>query len=166
MKTTVELSVTDATREEIWSILSDIEHAADNIRAIKKIEILERPSNSKESLVGLKWMETRTMFGQEATETIWITECVEKEYYKTRAVNHGAIYTSHMFIRDGDEKNEGSNRQLLYVGMTFEGQPQTCCAKVMTFLMGWMMKRAMVKSLMQDLEDIKTRLAESKKKGN
>src|SRR5688572_20284670 len=78
-----------APREVVWNRITDIEHAAQTVRAIEKVEILEKPPSG---LVGLKWKETRTMFGKTATETMWITDAVAPEYYKTRAESHGAIY--------------------------------------------------------------------------
>jgi hypothetical protein len=44
------------------------------ISSILKITILNKPAND---LVGLKWEETREMFGKEAMETIWITDSVD-----------------------------------------------------------------------------------------
>eukprot|EP00957_Ditylum_brightwellii_P100284 7642586-Ditylum_brightwellii.AAC.1 len=64
----------NASREAIWSVITDFEHMVDNIDAITKGEILEKPDDGN-NLVGLKWQETWVMFGSEATETMWITDC-------------------------------------------------------------------------------------------
>jgi carbon monoxide dehydrogenase subunit G len=146
-----ETVAVNASPEAIWSILSDIDNAAENISAIEKVEVLEKPTDG---LVGLKWIETRTMFGKTATETMWITEAVENSHYLTRAENHGAIYISKMYITE-----EGGTT---HVGMSFDGQPQTFMAKLMMGMMGWMFKKATKKALMKDLVDIKA-LAEQKK---
>ena len=76
-------------KEDIWKVITDIEGSVNNIQGINKIEILEKPN---EGFKGLKWRETRTMFGQTATEVMWITESEENLYYTTRAESHGAIY--------------------------------------------------------------------------
>jgi len=81
----------DGTKEQIWQVITDIENSVNIIQAIEEIEVLEKPA---EGLVGLKWRETRTMFGQTATEVMWITDAKENEFYQTRAENHGAIYVS------------------------------------------------------------------------
>ena len=103
------------------------------------------------------------MFGQEATETMWVTECVVNEYYQTRAESHGAIYTSKMYIRKTsstmDMPNDDVDQPLYVVGMEFDGQAQSLCGKIMTTLLGWMMVAETKKALQQDLQDIK-RVAE------
>lgn len=134
----------NASPEAIWAIISDIENATNNISAIEKIEVIDLPSSG---LVGLKWIETRTMFGKTATETMWITESETNAYYQTRAENHGAIYISRMFIQKKGDAN--------HIGMSFDGTPQTFGAKLMMFMMGWMFKKATKKAIIKDLEDIK-----------
>ena len=81
----------DAPKNAVWHAISDIENAATNIDGIQKIEVLERPAAG---LVGLKWKETRKMFGKEATETMWITEAVENDYYQAHAESCGCHYIS------------------------------------------------------------------------
>eukprot|EP00584_Thalassiosira_punctigera_P023395 CAMPEP_0172566078 /NCGR_PEP_ID=MMETSP1067-20121228/110523_1 /TAXON_ID=265564 ORGANISM="Thalassiosira punctigera, Strain Tpunct2005C2" /NCGR_SAMPLE_ID=MMETSP1067 /ASSEMBLY_ACC=CAM_ASM_000444 /LENGTH=167 /DNA_ID=CAMNT_0013357103 /DNA_START=25 /DNA_END=524 /DNA_ORIENTATION=- len=156
-----------ASKEAIWTVITDIENAADNISAITKVKIEEMPpaSNEKFDITGLKWSETRVMFGKEATETMWVTDCVVNEYYKTRAENCGAIYISKMYVtsedtRENEEKdNEVVRRNEIntrnYVGMSFEGEAGTLCAKVMSALLGWMIVGETKKALVQDLKDIK-----------
>lgn len=133
-----------ANKEKVWAIISDIENSKDSISAIGSIEILEQPSDG---MVGLKWKETRTMFGKQATEIMWITEASENEYYQTRAESHGAIYISRLWI----DENENSST----LNMSFNGTPVTFGAKVMSALIGWMFKSATAKALKKDLEDIK-----------
>jgi len=72
----------NAPKEAIWGVITDIENATKNLNGVEKVEILEQPSDG---LVGLKWIETRTIFGKTATETMWITEAVENKFYQTRA---------------------------------------------------------------------------------
>ena len=86
-----------APRAAVWKRITDIEHAPQTISGIEKVEILERPASG---LVGLKWKETRTMFGKTATETMWITDAVEPEFYKTRAESHGAIYVGSLELAE------------------------------------------------------------------
>ena len=148
----------NATKEAIWEVISDYDHMVENITAITKVDILERPPQ-KDSLVGLKWTETRTMFGSEATETMWVTESDEPNYYQTRAESHGAIYISRMYT--ATDVNETDGTSINYVGMKFDGQAESFCSKVMMLTMGWMFVGATKKALLQDLEDIKA-LAEKK----
>ncbi len=69
MKLKVEITI-NGTKEQIWKVITDIEGSVETISAIEKIEILEQPESG---VLGLKWEETRTMFGKSATEVMWIT---------------------------------------------------------------------------------------------
>jgi len=136
--------VIHAPRPVVWKRITDIEHATQTIRGIEKVEILERPASG---LVGLKWKETRTMFGKTATEIMWITDAVEPEFYKTRAESHGAIYVSSLELA---EKAGGTE-----LTMRFSGEAVTTSARLMWILMGWMFKGATRKACAKDLGDIK-----------
>jgi carbon monoxide dehydrogenase subunit G len=137
----------NGTKEEVWKVITDIENSTETIRGIEKIEVLEKPADS---FVGLKWRETRTMFGKTATEVMWITDAEENKSYKTRAESHGAVYVTKF-----DLSEEGKNVRLT---MNFEGTPQTFGAKIMSALMGGMMKKSTEEALMQDLMDIKAKV--------
>lgn len=145
----VEVPV-QAPKEEIWKIITDIEGAPDRISGIEKVEVHHNPG---EELIGLKWTETRTLFGKTATETMWVTEAEKNKYYETRAESHGAIYTSIMRIDERDGQT--------FLGMEFYSQPQTFGAKFMATVLGPLFKGATKKALLQDLEDIK-KVAEQK----
>lgn len=135
----------DASPAQVWASVSNIENAANAISGIKSIEILE--SATGPSIVGLKWRETREMFGREAIETMWITEASDAEFYVTRAESHGSIYISRIEL----EPTSTGTR----LSMRFEGQPVTVAAKVLWLLTGWMAKGAMRKAIDKDLADIK-----------
>ncbi len=146
MNLKVEIPI-NATKEEIWKVITDIDGAPDRISGIEKVEVHHHPG---EELIGLKWTETRTLFGKTATETMWVTEAEKNKFYKTRAESHGAIYTSIMRI---DEKN-GQN----FLGMEFYSQAQTFGAKFMATVLGPLFKGATKKAVLKDLEDIKSHL--------
>ena len=101
-----------ASRERVWQVISGIENAVNVISGIEKLEILEQPA---EGLVGLKWEETRTLFGKTATEIMWITEAEENSSYQTRAESHGAVYITRLSL---DENNGISTYT-----MRFSGEP-------------------------------------------
>lgn len=134
-----------ASQEKVWSIISNIEHSKDNISAIESIEVLEPPTDG---LLGLKWKETRTMFGKQATEIMWITDAKTNEFYQTRAESHGALYISRLWLEAKEDDT--------ILNMSFKGTPQTSGAKFMSAMLGWMFKGATLKALNKDLEDIKT----------
>lgn len=148
MKLEVEIPI-QATKAEIWDVITDIDNAPDRISGIEKVEVHHNPGPA---LVGLKWTETRTLFGKTATETMWVTEAEKNKFYKTRAESHGAIYTSIMRI---EEKNGQT-----YLGMAFSSQAQSFGAKFMATVLAPLFKGATKKALMKDLEDIKKHLEE------
>lgn len=142
----VEVQVTiNGSRAAIWAAITDIENASQSISGIDNIEVLEKPASG---LVGLKWRETRMLFGKPATAEKWITDAAENEFYKTRAESDGFIFLSTTSI------SEGSG------GMTLtslhDSQPQSIVAKCMSIPMGVLFKGVAKKALMQDLNDIKS----------
>ena len=143
MKLKAEIII-NGTKEQIWQVITDIEGSIDRISAIEKIDILDKPESG---MLGLKWEETRTMFGKSATEIMWITEVVENEYYQTRAESNGAIYKSRLKIEETGDKSK--------LTMEFEGAAQSAFAKIMSLLTGFMFKSATEKALQEDLKDIK-----------
>src|SRR5215831_20352008 len=88
----VEAQVTiNGSRAAIWAAITNIENVSETISGIENIEILEKPANG---LVGLKWRETRTLFGKPATVEKWITDAAENEFYKTKAESDGFVFLS------------------------------------------------------------------------
>jgi hypothetical protein len=141
----LEVKVTiDAPVAAVWERITDIENAVENIEAIEEIEILEKPDSG---LVGLKWRETRTVFGKKATEVMWVTEAKENELYRTRAESHGCIYISSLGVSESDDGTS--------LTMSHETQPQAFMAKIMAPLMGLLFKGAFCKMIRKDLEDLK-----------
>ena len=140
----------DGSREDVWSVITDIENSPNTISGIDKIEILERPADG---LVGLKWQETRTLFGRTATEIMWITDVHENESYKTRAESHGSVYVTRLGISEQD----GTTR----LAMEFDAFPQTFGAKLMSAVTGRFFANATKEALMQDLVDIKAAVEDS-----
>lgn len=141
----VEAQVTiDGSKEAVWGVITDIENAADTISGIEELEVLERPDSG---LVGLKWRETRTLFGKTASEEMWITDVSENESYAVMAESHGCIYMSTMSV---SERDGGSA-----LTMTHESRPQGFLAKLMFAATGFLVKKAMGKAIRQDLNDIK-----------
>lgn len=136
--------VINGSKEAIWRVITDIENASATISGIEKIEILEQPESG---LAGLKWRETRTLFGKTATEDMWITESAENEFYETRAESHGSVYISN--IRISAQPNGNA------LTMTLDAKPQSVMAKLLSIPMGLLFKGATKKALLQDLIDIK-----------
>jgi hypothetical protein len=140
----VEAQLTiNGSKAAIWAAITNLENAAQFISGIQKIEVIEKPANG---LVGLKWRETRMLFGKPATVEKWITDAAENEFYKTKAEDSGFVFFTTKRIA---ESNGG-----VTLTESHESRPQTIVRKLsipMMFLFKGVMKRA----ILQDLNDIK-----------
>jgi hypothetical protein len=141
----VEAQVTiNGTKAAIWAAITNIENASDTISGIHKIEVLEKPAHG---FVGLKWRETRTLFGKPATAEKWITDAAENEFYRTKAESDGFVFVCTKRI------SESSG------GMTLteshESRPQGIVATLLSIPMGFLFKGVARKAVLQDLNDIK-----------
>lgn len=141
----VEVQVTiNGSKAAIWAAITDIENASEIISGIEGIEVVEKPARG---LVGLKWRETRMLFGKPATAEKWITDAAENEFYKTRAESDGFIFLSTMSISE----NSGG----MTLSSSHDSKPQSMVARVMSIPMGLFFKGVAKKALLQDLNDIK-----------
>jgi uncharacterized protein YndB with AHSA1/START domain len=141
----VEAQVTIAgSRAAVWAAITDIENAAGTIRGIEKIEIVERPAHG---LVGLRWRETRILFGDPATVEKRITEAVENESYGTRAESDGFEFLTTMSVSEGPG------------GVTLTGahetRPQGFAARLKSIPMVLLFRGVIRKHILKDLFDIK-----------
>ena len=143
MTVDVEVPV-NAPKERVWRIISDIENADRTISGIESIEVLEKPN---ESILGLKWKETRKMFGQTATETMTVTDLEDGTAYVTEAASHGSHYRSRVWVVD-----DGAGSR---VGMSFSGRPTSTLTRILYLPMGLLMKSATRKALLKDLQEIR-----------
>jgi hypothetical protein len=141
----VEAQVTiNGSKAAIWAAIADIENASEIISGIEKIEVVEKPVNS---LVGLRWRETRMLFGKPATVEKWITDAAENEFYKTRAEDGGFVFLTTKRI---SESNGGTTLTECH-----ESRPQGIVARLMSIPMRLFFRGVIKKALQQDLGDIK-----------
>jgi len=134
----------NGSKAEIWAVITSIENAAKMISGIESIEVLEQPATG---LVGLKWRETRLLFGKAATAEKWITDAAENEFYRTRAEDNGFVFLSTLTI------SESSGGMTLT--SSHESKPQGVIARSMSIPMRLFFKGVAKKALLQDLNDIK-----------
>jgi len=142
----VEAQVTiNGSKAAIWAAMTDIANAPDTIRGIEKIEVLEKPASG---LVGLRWRETRMLFGKPATAEKWITDAAENEFYKTRAESDGFVFLSTMSIAEG--------RGGMTLTSSHDSKPQSVVARVLSIPMMFVFKGVAKKAILQDLNDIRS----------
>ena len=142
----VEAQVTiNGSKAAIWAVITNIANASETISGIENIEVLEKPANG---LVGLRWRETRMLFGKPATAEKWITDAAENEFYTTRAEDNGFVFLSTMRI---SESSGG-----ISLTSAHDSKPQGIVARLMSIPMGLLFKGVAKKALLQDLNDIKS----------
>ena len=133
------------SRTAVWAVLADLEHAATTFSGIEQIDILERPIAG---LVGLKWRETRILFGKPAAVEKWITEAAEPDYYSARAESDGFGFISTKRLSEHDG--------VLTLSESHESQPQTLMARLQMIPMALFFKGTIRKAILQDLNDLKS----------
>jgi hypothetical protein len=142
----VEAQVTiNGSKAAIWAAITNIANASEIISGIENVELLEKPANG---LVGLRWRETRMLFGKPATAEKWITDAAENEFYETKAEDGGFVFLTTKRISESSR------------GMTLreshESKPQGIVAKLKAIPMRLFFKGVIKKALLQDLNDIKS----------
>ncbi len=138
----------NASPESVFAASTDVARWPETISAITKTEIMtEGPVG-----VGTTFRETRVMFGKEASETMTFARFDPPREYMLTAASHGCKYeTTFTFTPEA-----GGTR----VDMNFKGEPTTFMSKVMSAVMGPMLKGTMVKCIAKDLQDLKANLEE------
>jgi hypothetical protein len=146
----VEVQVTiNGSRSAVWNVITNIGNAAEFISGIEKIEVIEKPANN---LVGLKWRETRMLYGKPATVEKLITDAVENAFYKTRAESDGFVFLSTIRI---SESSGG-----ITLTSSHDYKPQSTAAKLKSLPM-FLFRGMIKKTLLQDLNDIKSAVENS-----
>ena len=136
--------IIDAPVDRVFALATDLPRAAEHIDGIDKIEMLTDGPVS----VGTRWRETR---GKMGTEELEITRFDPPHGYTAECDTCGCHFVSTFrFTPVG----AGAEAQL-----EMTTQPRTLLAKLMSPLVGLMMRSA-TKAIRQDLLDIK-RVAES-----
>lgn len=142
--TSISVSVAIAAPQDtVWKCITDIERAHERIPAIRRIEILSPQRHG----LGLRWRETRIMFGKEATEVMEITQWRPPHEYVTSAQSHGSDYRCTLSVAP---TAAGS-----MLSFHFTATPLTLTAKVMGTLMAPLLRGAITKALQGDLNAIK-----------
>ncbi|MHA6669948.1 SRPBCC family protein [Homoserinimonas sp. A447] len=138
----------NADRAWVFKIFCDLENAPANIGGITKLEVLAGPAQLN---LDTRWRETRKMFGQEATEEMWVVAYEKDVSYAVEAESRGNHYRSEYTFTP-----EGSGTR---VDLTFEGVPLTFGARL-TGIIGALFVGAAKKEMHKDLLDLK-RVCES-----
>ncbi len=141
-----------ASRETVWSVLTDLEHAADTLDGISDVTVLTEGTYQ----VGTRWQETRTMFGKAMTEEMEVSEVDPFRRTVIEASSGGTRYrTTFELTSTGAAKTE--------LSMVFDADtPESSgVRKVLGTVFGALGARATRKAMAQDLGDV-ARAAEAR----
>jgi carbon monoxide dehydrogenase subunit G len=145
MELTVRREI-DAPTTRVWDLITDIEHAADTLDGVTKVERLDDGVGFG---VGTRWIETRVMFGKEATEEM-VVSAVEAGRSYTTVAEHGATtYTSTLSV-------EPLAAERSRLSMSFAARTNSMPGKLMAATVGRLFQGATRKMMARDLEDIAT----------
>lgn len=138
----------EAPIERVFEYFSNVRDAPKHIKGITALEVLTDGPIGK----GTRFRESRVMFGKTATETMEFTEFQPGRAYTIGCTSCGVEYaTRFTFTPTGGPGSSGGTD----VVMTTTARPVTLMAKLMSPLMGLMMKGAMKKMLEGDLNGMK-----------
>lgn len=134
----------DGPRSAVWAALAGIENAAEIFGGIEKIEVLEKPAHG---LAGMRWLETRILFGEPATVEKRITDASENDFYTTRAESEGFVFLTTQRISGNDGR--------IVVSSSHESRPVSFGARLQSIPMTLFFKGVLKKAILRDLNDVK-----------
>jgi hypothetical protein len=140
----VEADVTiNGSKAAVWAAMTDIPNAARILSNVERIEMVERPSTG---LIGLKWKETRMLFGKPATVEKRITAVEENKQFTTRAEQDGYVFITVNSV-------SGDDGFVVLVGLHVT-MAKTLAARLKALPMVFF-KGMIKKAILQDLNAIK-----------
>lgn len=135
-----------ADPDVVWDVLTDIPGASRTLSGVISVEIL----TNKPYEPGLRWRETRKMFGIKATEEMMVVESEPPGATRIVAENGGTEYIT-IFTITPDAT--GSTLRMRFSAETAHAP---AASRVVMALMGGLAERSTRKSMEQDLADIAT----------
>lgn len=136
-----------ASPERVFEAATDLASLPETMSGIDSVEVLSDGPFGE----GTRWRETRTLYGKQATEEMWVTGFDPPRSYVVEAESHGARYRTEItFVPEGDGTR---------VTFTFAARPVSLVARLFSVFSGLLLKSVRT-ALQADLEDLK-RVAES-----
>lgn len=134
-----------ADPETVWAVLTNIPEAPRMLRGVRSVEILtEQPYEP-----GLRWRETRTMFGMKATEEMMVLASEPPHSTTIVAQNGGTEYKTVFTVTP--DADGGSTLRMRFGAETAH---TPAVSRVVMALMGGIAERSTRKTMEQDLADI------------
>ncbi len=131
--------------DTVWAIITDLDGASEVMSGILKVERLGGPDGYD---VGTRWRETRTMWGKEATEEMWVTVSEPPRLTVVEAKPGTTRYTTSFSVRPA---GSGSQVDVRFGAWTEDPTP---VRRAIWAAFGAIGARATRKMLAADLEDV------------
>lgn len=127
----------------VFEVFTDVEHCAGRIKGVKKAEVISEVRSGN----GLRWRETREVFGEDATVEKEITALDAPRSYRVESRVEGTLYVSTFDFAEGEDA--GST----VVTWTHDSTALTLGAKLASPML-FLFKGTMLKFMKQDLADL------------
>lgn len=137
----------NADPDTVWAVLTDIPNAHRTLSGVLSVEIL----TAGEYEPGLKWRETRKMFGMKSTEEMMVQSADAPHSTTIVAENGGTEYKT-VFTLTADASG-GTN---LFMHFSAEVAHAPAISRVVMGVMGKVALNSTRKTMEQDLADIAT----------
>ncbi|WP_296667247.1 SRPBCC family protein [Demequina sp.] len=128
----------------VWGVITDLDYATEVMSAIVAIERVEGDGYE----VGVRWRETRRMWGREETEEMWVTAVDEPRSTTVRSESRGTVYVTEFTLEPTDT---GTHIKVDFSAETPEPGP---AQRIGWLVFGRAGMKATQKALEKDLEDI------------
>lgn len=141
----IESRVIDAPHDAVWNVITDIRSAAATLSGVQSIEIID----GDEYEVGLRWRETRKVFGMTGTEEMWVAAVDPQRSTRVDAENGGTRYATRFLLDPIGDKT-----RLVVRFSTSQAADLGIIQKVTGTLFGGLGALATRRMLRSDLADI------------
>src|SRR5262245_7473484 len=142
MTTVTVTSGIAAPVDRVFGVFTDIEHSAEHVSGIKKLEIL----TSGGFRLGTRWREVREVLGREVSEEMEVTAFERNRTYTITNDAHGTRVDT---VFSFESSAEGTK-----VTIEFELEPQSFAARLLSPL-GWALAGKIRDAMTQDMADLK-----------
>lgn len=128
--------------ERVFEVFTDIDHSAENVSGIRKIEML----TSGGFRLGTRWRETRDVMGRAKSEDMEVTAFERNRTYTITNDVHGTRVNAVFFFEPSDDGTR--------VSVEFTLEPQSFPSRLLSPL-GWALTGKIRDAITHDIADLK-----------